>query len=400
MDTNIISSSSALNQNRIAARQLPPIVSQQSVHPAFQKDMQGSGKISSPFQANALTSAINQSDLRGSILSSITQSRVTAAQVFNAAPAGAVREKFNIQNHYHIPPEDVKPILDRLQEEIRNTNLSVMSKQQAYEWIENKFIEAFGNDFMIGFNLLQVIPGFDMSNNPNRAMSNYEYVDIGHIFNDLVSNSIGFGEMQKINRERLYGNKSDMEVVDAIIAKHPMRLTNRCLAMITVEMHSVGITDDIGFSKYVDLLFEKSGDSAMSQWTDFEDVWNSLLNKPANVQEMAFLHNGALRDNPKDPFVLRVRDILVKLGAELGPNGFFLNPNGDPFVELDVTFGSLDSDDLLDEFRDDLEQHDENLRESKELYEKSANSKEVSNLYETASNNYHNSLTSTSEYIL
>ena len=235
MDINIISSSSALNQNRAATRQFQPAISSQPVNPAFQIDMQGLGKASSSFQLNALPSAINQGDLRGSILDSISQARVTAAPVFNAAPAGAVREKFDVRNHYTMPPEDVKPVLNRLQDEIRTTNLSGMSKQQAYEWIENKFIEAFGNDFMIGFNLLQVIPGFEMTNDPNRAMSNYEYVDIGYKFNDLVSSSIGFGEMQKINRERLYGNKSDMEVIDAIIAKHPMRLTNRCLALITAE---------------------------------------------------------------------------------------------------------------------------------------------------------------------
>jgi len=115
----------------------------------------------------------------------------------------------------------------------------------------------------------------------------------------------------------------------------------------------------------------------MSDWSDYEEVWNSLLSKPANVQEMAFMHNGAIRDEPRNPHVLRVRDILVKLGAELGPNGYFLDPDGNPFVELSVTYGSLDSDDLFDEFHDDLEQHDEKMQESRELLENKSGSREV-----------------------
>ena len=341
---------------------------------------------------STITVAISSGSQRDNILDAINQARILTSPAFTGTPAGAVREAFNVRDHYPLPPEGVSPILDKLQEEIRNSHYSGMSNKEIYEFIESKFIDAFGEDFMIGFNLLQIVPGSGMFNNPNREMSNYEFVEIGYIFNDLVSDKIGLDEMHKVNRERLYGNKSDMEIVDAIIAKHPQRLTNRCLASITSEMYSVGLPDNIGFYKYVDKQFEKYGDNNMSDWSDFEEVWNSLLSKPANVQEMAFMHNGALRDDGKNPFVIRVRDILVKLGAILGPNGYFLDPDGDPFVELGVTFGSLDSDDLFDEFREDLEKHDESLQESRELLDNNRNLREAKESYESTANTFHSNI--------
>ena len=351
-----------------------PIRSTTPINPNFSPIPQSNSGINfrdvlASHKQSSITTAVSSGSQRDRILDAINQARALTPPAFNGTPAGAVREPFDISKHFSMPPEDVKPKLNQLEEEISNTLYIGMSESDIYHLIENKFIETFGEDFMIGFNLLQVVPGAGMINNPDGTVNNSVFIEIGRAFNDLVSSKIGIEEMHKVNRERLYGNKSDMEIVDAIIAKHPQRLTNRCLASITSEMYSVGLPDNIGFYKYVDKLYEKYGDNTMSDWSDFEEVWNSLLSQPANVQEMAFLHNGALRDDGKNPYVIRVRDILIKLGAELGPNGYFLDPDGNPFVELDVTFGSLDSDDLFDEFRDDLEQHDETLRESKELLE-------------------------------
>ena len=370
MNINSNISSNIPTANRSTSQPFQPVSFQQSAND-FRRDLLNLVGKSSQLQTASISPAVSQGSLRDSIFSNISQARVTAAPVFYAAPAGAIRDQFSIQNFYTVPPENVKQILNQLQEEINNTNLSGMSNKNTYEWIESKFIDAFGEDFMMGFNLLQIVPGFDMYNNPDRVMSNYEYVEIGHAFYDLVSGRVGYEEMFSINREKLYGNKSDMEIIDDIIAKQPQRLTNRSLALITAEMRSVGINDNIGFEKYVDILFEKSGAFASKEpsWTDFEKVWNSMLDKPANVQEMAFQHSIALVLDGRNPHVLRVRDILLKLGAELGPNGLFLDPDGQAFVDLNVEFASLDSDDLFDEFHSDLEQHDEDLRESRELVE-------------------------------
>jgi len=359
----------------VTTKQFQPVFSKQTPDSFFRREVQGPGSSSSPFQINIASSAIDQAGLRENMLSNLSRARVTVAPVFNTLPAGAIRESFNIQNHYSMPPEDVKPILNQLKKEVDNTDFSGMSNKQVYNWIESKFIEAFGEDFMMGYNLLQIIPGSGALNNPDSPVTNHEFVKIGSSFNELVSGKIGFGEMQKINREQLFGNKSDMEIVDAIIAKHPQRLTNRSIALILSEIDSVGIRASIGFDTYVNELLEKSGGNTLSDWSDYEEVWNSLLNRPANVQELAFPLNMALERDGKNPNVLRAKDILVKMGAELGPNGYFLDPDGNPFVELGVTFGSLDSDDLFDEFHNDLEKHDENLREARELLEKNSSLK-------------------------
>jgi len=345
---------------------------------------------------NNITAAITSGSQRDAIIDAINQARITAAPVFNAAPSGADRGPFKIRDYYTMPPEKVKPILEKLKDEINSANYSGMSGKDIYEWIENRFMEEFGKEFMMGFNLLQHVRGSISGDGTGIAVSNYEYVAIGHVFNDLAGSCVGPDEMYKINRENLYGNKNDMEIIDAIIAKHPERLTNRCLALITSEMQAVGINDNIGFSKYVDLLYEKSGEFATKEpgWNDYEDRWNSLLNAPASIQEMAFLHNGSLKDDPKNPYVLRVRDILIKLGAELGPNGLFLDPAGQPHVELNVELGG--TDDLIDEFINDLEQHEKTLLESRERIEKNRELVDLNDSYESASDSNQNSKVSSS----
>jgi len=333
--------------------------------------------------AYTATSAVSNGNLRDNILNNISQARITASPSFNAAPAGAVKEQFSIRDHYSLPPEDVKAILNQLQEEIRSADFSGMSNLEIYEFIEGKFIDAFGEDFMMGHNLLGVVPNSDMFNNPDRVMSNYEYVEIGNSFNDLVGGKVGFGEMHKINRERLYGSKNDSEIIDDIIAKYPQRLTNRHLALIASEIRSVGISDNIGFGRYVDDLFEKSGDRPMSQWVDFEDRWNGMLNQTANVQQMAFLHNGSLIEARSNPFALKsalqTKDILVKLGAILGPDGLFLDPEGESFVKLDAEIGG--PNDLIDEFLEDVDKHDKRLRESRERLEKDKDLEDVKSTF-------------------
>jgi len=330
---------------------------------------------------NSIVTAISSGSQRDSIMDAINQARILASPSFNATPAGAIREKFSIQDHYSMPPEDVKPILTQLQEEILKTDFSGMTNKEIYELIENKFIEAFGEDFMMGFNLLQIVPDSGMYNDPNREISNYEYIDIGRTFNDLVGGKVGHDEMFSINRERLYGNMSYGEIIDTIIAKHPQRLTNRDLALITAEMRSIGINDDIGFDRYVEELLWKSGAQTTKgtapDWNDFEKRWNSLLNNPANVQQMAYMQNKTLKDSPRNPYVQRTREVLEKLGAELGPNGYFLNPDGTPFVDLDVEIGTIDSDELTDEYLKALERHDKSLYESRERLENNRASKEV-----------------------
>jgi hypothetical protein len=94
---------------------------------------------------------------------------------------------------------------------------------------------------------------------------------------------------------------------------------------------------------------------------------------------LAALHNGDLIEARTNPGVvqnvMRTKDILLKLGAVLGPDGLFIDPDEDKSIELNVEIGG--SGDLIDGFLKDLEQHDISLRESRELREENRELKEI-----------------------
>ncbi|MDR2585426.1 MAG: hypothetical protein LBC84_04295, partial [Prevotellaceae bacterium] len=357
---------------------------------------------------NSSPPAINGSFSRDNLLNAISQARVGTAAVFNAPVTIRNTEPFSTSNYYDMSPEEVRPLLKQLEEEILSTDFSGMSNLEIYEFIENKFIDTFGEDFMKAHNLLMVVPGSGMFNNSDRPMSNYEYVDIGHSFKDMVSVKIGYAEMLQVNRTRQFGDMSNSEVINAVIANHPQPLTNRSLALIGAELQSVGISDDIGFGRYVDALLlrrdELPWNSNYPHWNELEERWNILLDQRADIQHMASLHNAILSDtrpNPHSlPWVMQTKDILVKLGAKLGPDGLFLQSENRIFVDLDIKLGGAsDSDDLLDEFIESLNKHEKKLRESKERYESNRESAEVGKLYESNSDSYHSSSVSTSDFV-
>jgi len=319
---------------------------------------------------------INNGSSRDDILNTISQTRAGSASVFFAPPIIASREPFSIRNLYTMPPEEVKPLLRQLEDEIHSADLCGKSNLEIYEFIENKFIEVFGEDFMIGFNLLKVVPGNNMWNNPDRPMSNYEFVDIGHSFNELVSGRVGYSEMLNINRTRLFGDKNDNEVIDAIIAKHPQPLTNRSLALIEGELQSVGF-NFFAVGRLVDALIvgadELPWNSNYPSWSEFEERWTALLNSRADVQHLAFLHNGDLKEARTNPLVfapvMQTKNILEKLGAKLGPDGLFMHSENFKLNLKDLINKDGMPDDPIDELIEALNRHDKKLRESKERYE-------------------------------
>ena len=71
-----------------------------------------------------------------------------------------------ISNHYDMEWHEVKPVLIELQQELNNTNFTGMTDTEIYDYIENRFIEVFGKDFLMAYNLGVLDPG---SNNPNHV---------------------------------------------------------------------------------------------------------------------------------------------------------------------------------------------------------------------------------------
>ena len=151
---------------------------------------------------------------------------------------------------------------------------------------------------------------------------------------------------------------SDGEIMDALKAKYPQPMTNRSLALMSGELYSIGITN-IGFGSYVSALTLKSGESGtydtLPPWEVLEQRWNKLLDQKANLSVLFAVQNESLSDKDArlNPYVLRIRDILVNLfGATIGPDGLLEFNAGDAFLEA-------------------LDRHDENLREARDRIEKS-----------------------------
>ena len=222
----------------------------------------------------------------------------------------------------------------------------------------------------------------NLSNSPifkveDTSSSNFEYVRIGFKFNLMVY------DMADVNRERLYGTKSDAEIMDAIMEKHSQPLTNRSLSLIVGELRSIGMShDDLGMSRYVDALTlkdcENGIDYTLPSWDELERRWSMQLDRRADVQLLATFHNGNIEELKINPglskFVNHTTNILVKLGAKLGADGLFLPSK----LEWKINFDEMLSDDPIDVLLEDLERHDKSLRESRERYEKNRELSEVS----------------------
>lgn len=358
-------------------------------------------------KTNSITTAISSGSQRDKIIDAINQARVFTPLAFTATPKQRANETFNIQNFYSMPPEEVKPLLKKVEEEIRSADISNMSNIEAYEWIENKFKEAFGEDFMMGFNLLHCVPANDIWNSEDRIISNYDYVHIGLSFNNMFWNKIGYSEGLQANRERLYGDMSDSEIIDSLMAKYPQPMTNRDLALVSAEIKAVGISDDIGFFRYVDSLIKRPDElpweSTFPSFNEFEERWNMILNQRADIQHLAYLHNDNINDSRPNPhaqtWIMQTKDILVKLGAILGPDGSFLQSDKRIFANLNIKIGeSDDSDDVIDELLEIMKQRDIRMKESMERTNRNRELREASGVYESSSDNFHNKVTGTTDY--
>jgi hypothetical protein len=320
-------------------------------------------------------------------------------------------------------PEEVKPMMDNLREELfYETDFSGMTGEEIYKHIENRYIETFGKDFMMANKLLTVFyAGGANLTAEDSLTTNYAYVTIGQDFygalNFLTLHLRGQNSpFTDFIRTSLYGNMSDSEIMDAIKNKYPQPLTNRSLVLINSDLYAVnlGMFDD---GRYVDAHImhpsESVANGTMPHWTELEARWTNILNRPANIPLLSAIQNVHLKEakshTPALPFALQAKEMLVKLGAPLGNDGYFLHKlSKEQLLHL---FGIADEyeipgtkdvkidKDLIDDFIEDLAKHEKSMKETREHVENSRSSKEVHGVYESTSDNYHNSIISTSDYL-
>jgi len=81
----------------------------------------------------------------------------TQFQALNAVNCAAKsKQKFEnwcISDHYKVPLEEVLPTLRKLQDELKFTDFSGKTDFEIYDYIENRFIEVFGEDFRMAQHL-------------------------------------------------------------------------------------------------------------------------------------------------------------------------------------------------------------------------------------------------------
>ena len=357
-------------------------------------------------QQNAAIPSVNHITSRENILNTISQTRSGTAAVFYAPPIIRSNEPATVRGYYSMPPEEVKPMLNKLTEELENIDFSGKTAAEIYEYIENKYKETFGEDFMKGSYLLRNLwATTEGSVNPNvnkdaEKYSNFAYTEIGNHF-DWATTNYTYGKgvicsntsLWDINRERLYGDMSNGEIMDALKAKYPKPMTNRSLTLMAGELWSIGLMD-LGVGSYVKAHSQKLGEigihGTMPPWEELEERWNKVLDKPADLSLLGAIHNVLLRDkdSSKNPYVIQTQDLLMKLGVETGRGGFFLHDLTLELLELIFGYAPEDEEknnafsfatkDLIDDFLETLDRHDKTLRESRERVEDHHNMKENS----------------------
>lgn len=323
VNINEIAANQAQIVKRTTAPQFTPVAAAQSTNSVFNRDRLEMGSVASPYQLYT---------------------------PWHAARAGF--ENWNLSDHYPVPPEEVSRLISDITQTIKDANLSHLSNTEQYEWIENKYAETFGKDFMMAYSL-------ELGNGCSDAAA---YRSIGMNFYDTVSSHFGQDSYQAINRERLYSGMSLSEVQNAIRAKYPSnhRLTNRDLLLMVEELHAVGASGIMrgfmsNYSMEAAAEFNADGSQTEESYQRPDSKWTKMLENRADLSILNGFYNMA--EMAIGPGMgSETRDFLVNvLGATLTREGL-LEPS---FVELvhvlevKVAYGS--TPDLLEIFLEDLD---------------------------------------------
>jgi hypothetical protein len=291
--------------------------------------------------------------------------------VFSVGKPRAGFENWCISDHYKVPLEEVLPTLKQLRQELESKDFHGMTDFEIYEYIENRFIQTFGEDFrmaqhlglddpisncpeFLNFNNKLVIGAFsgneetsaffaslDRNNrveipehiqkqmtlqhsyNFRHIANTFDYILQGH-FGDYVG---GPNFTRDVNRARLFGDMSRDEIMDTIRAKYPENLTYRDLALMTGEMYDVGVLGSRwgGFGDYAEYNPDGSLKRMLSQNEHNENIIKNL-NLPIRISDLVKGYNYVVqhlrRGESMPQGMLESRDFLIKyLGAVMGPNG-------------------------------------------------------------------------------
>jgi hypothetical protein len=249
--------------------------------------------------------------------------------VNNTAPVPASTGVSYIDRYYTISEAEVVQEIRKLRHTINNTDLSTKTDVERYDWIENRFIDAFGKDFMMARNL---------------SMPSSMFYMIGIEFNDTLNRHID--DPGQVNRQRLFGDASTEEIQRRINAKYPDEPTNRDLIMMVNEMRSAGVLDsnsirslgEGGIQRLMDTLrllqnyvrfadMRGGGPIGPMSLKERDRRWAEILDNRANLKDVQFLHN-LFKHRGINTESDAVQFLVNFTGGVLDANGFFILPPG------------------------------------------------------------------------
>jgi len=266
-----------------------------------------------------------------------------------------------VSQYYPIPEDEVIQALSNVRHIINNANMSEKSDAEKYSFIENKFIDAFGNDFLIARNL---------------SLPSTMFYLIGIEFSDTLNRHIENPE--QVNRERLYGDKSSDAVQDTIRSKYPSDLTNRDMFLMVNEMRNSGVLDSASLrtigtnsvKSLVDTLsmlrnysrfLTRSSEGKLTPLSvqDRDNQLMSQFNKLLHIRDLLEIHN-IFKESGRVDIGEDVAPLFVKhLGGVLDDNGYFILSPGDG--------GYVDLTQLLDTLMNEMNEYDSFIRDRMKL---------------------------------
>jgi hypothetical protein len=254
---------------------------------------------------------------------------VTPTNPVNTAPVPASTGVSYVNKYYSISETEVVHEIRKIRHVINNADLSGKTDTEKYDWIENRFIDAFGKDFMMARNL---------------SMPSSMFYMIGIEFNATLGRHMDNPE--QVNRQRLFGDASAEEIQRKISAKYSDELTNRDLILKVNEMRNAGVLDsesirsmsDSGIKRLMDTLrllqnyvrfadMRKGGTVGPISLEERDRLWSEILDNRANLKDVQFLHN-LFKHRGINTESDAVQFLINFTGGVLDANGFFILPPG------------------------------------------------------------------------
>jgi hypothetical protein len=283
-------------------------------------------------QSAASNSFQQNSPISGNAAAHVSQAFTSPSSVSGATAArNAPVEPFNINNYFNnIPEDEVWNMVSQLGHTIRRTDMSGMTAVEAYDFIEQLFIEAFGEHFLLADQL-------QMSQSMTKYAiigSSFYYLLSEHFINNGV-NGEAFTRYDSpalfnINRERLFGDATDDEIFETIRARFPETLSHRDFLVMYHEMRGVGLLNnetpdgwpapgrnELGM---IGLMRSISG----LAFSHPDIPWEINLHKPINIPYVLGKYNMWQWQGEFDRTPMLTEFLVREFGGEFDSRGWFI----------------------------------------------------------------------------